>query len=315
MDFAARTWISGLCLTMVAAVGCGGGAAPAGYGAKTSSAEPGGGYGPSTTADMAAPQAAPAPAMESEASGSLAGTAPMKAGPGGDGVARREERPAEPQNRPGLGTEWGETRSSKITTSPFVRADGTNPVAMASVFYNDAEGARAMASAVGFRQLADGQIDIGNGIATLGLKDDRDRFLSGFEASDKKFIVGRAGDRYSIVVKSHVPARLEIVVSVDGLDVLDGKAASFSKRGYLIEPHGQIEIDGFRQSAEAVAAFRFGSVRDSYAQKKHGEARNVGVIGVALFHERGSSPASWPLGDTQKRLDANPFPGQFATPP
>jgi hypothetical protein len=125
----------------------------------------------------------------------------------------------------------------------------------------------------------------------------------------------RTRSRYTIVIQSHVPARLEVVVSVDGLDVLDGKSASVAKRGYLIDPHGVLEIDGFRQSMDAVAAFRFGSVQDSYAEKKHGDARNVGVIGVALFNEKGTNPASWPIGDAQNRLNADPFPGKFATPP
>ena len=102
-------------------------------------------------------------------------------------------------------------------------------------------------------------------------------------------------------------------MSVDGLDVLDGQAASFAKRGYLIDPHGEVEIDGFRQSLDTVAAFRFGSVRSSYAAQKHGDTRNVGVIGVALFHERGTTP--WNPREIQRRNDANPFPGQFATPP
>jgi len=56
-------------------------------------------------------------------------------------------------------------------------------------------------------------------------------------------------------------------------------------------------------------------VRNSYSNQKHGETRNVGVIGVAAFNERGTSPASWPIGDTRSRLQADPFPGRFATPP
>ena len=78
---------------------------------------------------------------------------------------------------------------------------------------------------------------------------------------------------------------------------------------------GELEIDGFRQSSDTVAAFRFGSVRNSCAGQKHGDTRNVGVIGVALFHERGSNPLSFSSDEVQKRHDANPFPGQFATPP
>ena len=34
--------------------------------------------------------------------------------------------------------------------------------------------------------------------------------------------------------------------------------ASFRKRGYIIAPRGKLVVDGFRQSAEAVAAFQFG---------------------------------------------------------
>lgn len=67
--------------------------------------------------------------------------------------------------------------------------------------------------------------------------------------------------------------RLEVVLSVDGLDVLDGGPASFRKRGYVVPSHGQISVDGFRQSTDAVAAFRFSSVRESYANQKYGETR------------------------------------------
>ena len=72
-------------------------------------------------------------------------------------------------------------------------------------------------------------------------------------------------------------------------------------------------VDGFRQSTEAVAAFRFGPVRESYAQEKYHNTRNVGVIGVAVFNEKGTFP--WTDREVQKRLQANPFPNRFATPP
>lgn len=222
--------------------------------------------------------------------------------------------PAEP-GRPGLGTEWGETRRSSVSAAPFVRADARSPFSTASMFYNDEAGAQQMASVAGFKRSAEGAIDIGGGIATARLKDGTGKFMSGFEAGGRKFMVGAAGDRYSIVVQSNVPARIEVVISVDGLDVIDGQEAGFAKRGYIMGPHATIEVDGFRQSTDTVAAFRFGSVKESYAEKKHGESRNVGVIGVALFNEQGSNPSSWPIGDAAQRLNADPFPGKFATPP
>jgi hypothetical protein len=82
-----------------------------------------------------------------------------------------------------------------------------------------------------------------------------------------------------------------------------------------VDPRGELEVDGFRQSMDTVAAFRFGSVRGSYAAQKTGDSRNVGVIGVAIFNERGTNPFPWTADEVQRRRDANPFPGQFATPP
>lgn len=238
-------------------------------------------------------------------------------GAASDAAGRSAEEPsaASPQARPGLGTQWGETRTSHITNAPFMRADVESPFSKGQIFYNDENGAKTMANMSGIKAFSVGSVSLGGGIATMRLKDGSGRFLSGFEANGKQFVVGTEGDRYTIVIQSNVPARIEAVVSVDGLDVLDGQAASFAKRGYLIDPHSMIEIDGFRQSMDSVAAFRFGAVKDSYAEKKHGESRNVGVIGVALFNEKGTDPQSWPIGDAGQRLDADPFPGKFATPP
>jgi hypothetical protein len=106
---------------------------------------------------------------------------------------------------------------------------------------------------------------------------------------------------------------VEAVATVDGLDVIDGRSGSFAKRGYLIQPWGSVEIDGFRQSFDEVAAFRFGAVSESYAAKK-GDDRNVGVVGVAFFAEEGA-PYPWTSYELERRREANPFPGRFASPP
>jgi len=87
----------------------------------------------------------------------------------------------------------------------------------------------------------------------------------------------------------------------------------FANRGYILNPHQKLVVEGFRQSTEAVAAFRSGPVRESYAAEKYHNTRNVGVIGIALFNEVGSDP--WTDEEVRRRLKANPFPGRFATPP
>jgi hypothetical protein len=106
------------------------------------------------------------------------------------------------------------------------------------------------------------------------------------------YVLGEEGDRYRIRLSNPTPARVEAVVSIDGLDAVDGKPANFAKRGYIIPAYGEMTMDGWRTSLDEVAAFRFGAVHDSYAART-GSARNVGVIGVAFFRER-IAPAAPP---------------------
>jgi len=218
-----------------------------------------------------------------------------------------------PQDRPGLGTKWGETRNSRVTIVPFERADRNHPIAAATIYYNNSEGIRAMAGAAAWERTWPILPSPVNSLIQIGLKDQSGRFLPGLIVGDRWFVVGEEGRRYSIVLKNRSNLRLEAVLSVDGLDVLDGRKASVTKPGYILAPKGQLVVDGFRQNTEAVAAFRFGPVRESYANEKYHETRNVGVIGAAIFNERGTNP--WSGSEVQRRLNANPFPAGFAAPP
>ena len=65
----------------------------------------------------------------------------------------------------------------------------------------------------------------------------------------ESYVLGRSGARYTLRVWNHERVRVEAVVSVDGLDVIDGKPADFrEKRGYVIAPGGHVDIDGWRLS-------------------------------------------------------------------
>ena len=216
--------------------------------------------------------------------------------------------------RPGLGTEWGETRYSHVSHTSFDRADAVRPTQVVSLYYNDREGARAMARYGDYREMGDAVVNVpGLGIHVT-LNDDGGHPLPAFFAGGRTYAVGEAGQRYSVVVTNDSGVRVEAVASVDGLDVLDGKEASFGKRGYLVPAGGNLEIDGFRQTSDHVAAFRFGSVRDSYAART-GSDRNVGVVGVAIFTPRGSRPWPWTDREVERRQSADPFPATYAAPP
>ncbi|MBL9017370.1 MAG: hypothetical protein JNL83_24490 [Myxococcales bacterium] len=112
--------------------------------------------------------------------------------------------------------------------------------------------------------------------------------LPTYAFKDRFYVQGNASERYILRITNPTPNRVEAVVSVDGLDVVDGENGDLNKRGYVVPPYGETRIEGFRTSQADVATFRFSSVVDSYAGKK-GKARNVGVIAVAIFEEQAAA--------------------------
>jgi hypothetical protein len=98
------------------------------------------------------------------------------------------------------------------------------------------------------------------------------------------YVQGNDNERYTIRVTNPTGNRVEAVVTVDGLDVVDGEDGDLKKRGYIVPAYGEVRIEGFRTSLSDVATFRFSSVDNSYAGKK-GKSRNVGVVAVAIFEE------------------------------
>lgn len=299
-----------VCLMMVL-VGCGGAADKRG-GAFPSAEGPG---APQKTASGfdAEPQSA-APAQPGSFGGASAdGAAASSPAPASDERVRTEaSRTPAPESRPGLGTEWGESRTSRVHDVTFVR-DSSRPFAMATLHYDDRRGVEAMAS-LHARRDTSRALTTGGGAVTVSLRDASGNPLEAVHVGDRTLVIGQAGQRYSLVLTNNTSHRFEAVATVDGLDVVNGKPGSFDHRGYVLMPFATLEIEGFRQSTNAVAAFRFASVADSYAAQT-GSARNVGVIGIAFFSERGD--AFVPESETRLRDTASPFPAdpRFAQPP
>lgn len=255
-----------------------------------------------------APAAPPAFESSQAPAKSAAPAARAEAGGSADGAYR----PAPKDDRPGLGTEWGETRESRVSSAPFERQDSGTPLTTSSFFYNDEPGVRAALGSSFWERRTDG-VSAARGAITIRIVDDGGAPLPTFAGAGRSYVMGHDGARYSIRIENSSGARFEAVTTVDGLDVIDGQPGSFEKRGYLIGPWSTVEIDGFRRSEEEVAAFRFGRVRDSYAAKR-GSDRNVGVIGVAVFQERGSG-FPWTGRELRRRESADAFPGRFAPAP
>ncbi len=264
-------------------------------------------FGCGSSAYKMAPSGSPASTSAQPASYETRADRSAPAAEESGGGAYEGEAPA--PDRPGLGTEFGESRYSSVTSVPFHRA-ASEPFAAVALHYNDAEGVEAQARyrGTGLSPITAHTPYGGLSMAVVG---EGGEVLPGFAADGRTYVVGQAGQRYSIRITNDTGGRYEVVGSVDGLDVVDGRPAAYGKRGYIVAPYSTFTIDGFRTSDDTVAAFRFASVRESYASRT-GDDRNVGVIGLAFFAEEGSR---WTTDELARRESADPFPERYSIPP
>jgi hypothetical protein len=110
-----------------------------------------------------------------------------------------------------------------------------------------------------------------------------------YEMDGKGYVEGVDGQRYGIYFHNRHDRDVEVVVSVDGLDICTGKEATTKAEGHIVRRGQKYVFQGFRTSMEEVASFRFGGIEESYASKM-GKPRNVGVIGLAVFPEKPKPP-------------------------
>ena len=90
---------------------------------------------------------------------------------------------ATPQERPGLGTTWGEQVSAPVNYAAFQRAN-PSPWAEVLLHYNDADGVNAHAAYVG-SQPQPLEVRAGDGSLSVALVDDMGRTLPGYMASGR----------------------------------------------------------------------------------------------------------------------------------
>ncbi len=244
-----------------------------------------------------------APAPPAASRHESADTAPMEA-------AAMEVPSLTKSRRPGLGTQAGSDRYSTVNEATFFRKPTGQPDAVDSFHYNDKQGAEAMAGALGGGKKRSGEFAMAGGRVKVALHSWTSASpLPRLEAGGRRIVIGQPGEAYTMTVENETDHQIEVVASVDGLDVMDGGTASVRKRGYVIPKKGSLSIDGFRKDATTVRRFMFSSVDESAAGKA-GKPRNVGVIGLAVYDEDEAAARAAQLAEAQKRQDAQAFPGR-----
>ena len=108
--------------------------------------------------------------------------------------------------------------------------------------------------------------------------------LEVYRHQGRLYVAGTPGNRYAVSLRNRSGGRVLTVISVDGINALNGQTAAASQSGYVLSAWQSAEIAGWRKSMDDVAAFYFTSIADSYAGRTD-RPQNVGVIGVAVYRE------------------------------
>ncbi len=219
--------------------------------------------------------------------------------------------------RPGLATHAGSEVYSSVQDTAFYRKSIGAPDAVDSFHYNDEEGAKVMMGGeAGGISRHRGHFDAANDLLSVALVNGRWEgadpypWITSRSMPGHKVVVGSSGAEYAISLENKSKHRVEVVASVDGIDVLDGKSASAQKRGYILAAGQKMKIEGFRKNSNQVKQFSFGNVRDSAAAKQgSAAARNVGVIGLAVWQEDQLAARQAQQAEALHRSFANPFGG------
>ncbi len=115
---------------------------------------------------------------------------------------------------------------------------------------------------------------------------DRDsgQWLPEYPHRGRIYVPGEPGHRYAVRLTNTTGERVLVVLSVDGVNAVDGRTAHPSQTGYVLAPWQSTEIAGWRKSMDDIAQFYFTDLPDSYAART-GRPDNIGVIGIAVFRE------------------------------
>lgn len=172
-----------------------------------------------------------------------------------------------------LGTKWGDEISSHVTEVNLNRLT-EQPIAESQVRYANKQ----------YQGKTVNSISLAAGKISFSIIDDTNQPFALSRDGQNYYLSAKDGQSYQLKYENHSDNTYEVVASVDGIDVLDGSAASRNNAGYVLHPNSEITIEGFRKSDSAVASFTFSKPEDAYAANSdNGSIQNTGIIGTAIY--------------------------------
>lgn len=168
---------------------------------------------------------------------------------------------------------------------PFQRHDAHRPFLKTHLYYGDTGSVKTMIEAqddyVGrFRGLH----RVGDGILSVGVKKGPAHWLRTHECGGHLFVEAKAGESCQIAIRNETRNRLEVVVAMDGRDVLSGAQETSHQNGVILAP-GEVRVLGGGKTD----ALHFGAGRPDPGRPviQPWMKSAAGSISLSVFHEKG----------------------------
>jgi hypothetical protein len=144
------------------------------------------------------------------------------------------------------------------------------------------------------------------------------------QGDSRMYFEAHQGRNYGIVLHNRTGERVGVVLTVDGLNVIDGRRSALTNREpmYVLDPWETATIQGWRTSQQDIRKFVFIDEEHSYAERTGQGNGDLGWIRVNAYRE--VRPFAWwglrkdqPYRDNSSRvLDGQPAPeAQAPAPP
>ena len=106
--------------------------------------------------------------------------------------------------------------------------------------------------------------------------------------SDRHYFQAFRGRNYALVMRNNTGRRVGVLIAVDGLNVVTGQRSSLSRHEsmYVLDPHEEAVIRGWRTSLRDIRKFVFVNEERSYAERTGQANGDLGWIRVLAFREQ-----------------------------
>lgn len=212
-----------------------------------------------------------------------------------------------------MGCEVGQT-AKPAAGSAWTRQVDERPQQVLRCYYGPPDVIRAM-----IEELEDVAVPVrglsrfGNGAVAAGFKNERGQWLRGVECGGMLLVEGSEGQVYQLVVENKTDVALELLPSVDGLDLESGEVLELKSRGRVVPPRGTTQFSFINGADGKAEPLRFRSITGPQAIHQISSTGTLGVVQVAVFQAQGTDTfESRP--PSARRIHGRTFPQRHHEP-